>query len=187
LGLLGLHEPGIFRKDRFLGFCKRENKVAKTLCFKKEAFLNEYADRLKYTQIECDDAIKIIQRYDSPETFFYLDPPYFNSDCGHYKGYSEADYLKLLEALCSVKGKFLLSSYPSDLLLNFIKTKNWHFLEKNKKVNVSHRFQKQKTEMMVCNYDPHAVLKFKKPAILKPEKLKKGKTGKREVKEQKKQ
>lgn len=31
--------------------------------------------RLEQTQIECDDALKVIQRYDRENSFHYVDPP----------------------------------------------------------------------------------------------------------------
>ncbi|QZT36681.1 DNA adenine methylase [Halosquirtibacter xylanolyticus] len=40
--------------------------------------------RLQNVQIECTDALRIINSRDQEEAFFYCDPPYFNSDCGHY-------------------------------------------------------------------------------------------------------
>jgi len=35
---------------------------------------------------------------------------------GHYKGYLEQDFENLLEVLSILNGKFILSSYPSELL-----------------------------------------------------------------------
>lgn len=130
----------------------KDNKVSKTLHNKKENFIADYAKRLENVQIECGDALKIIEQYDSPDAFFYLDPPYFNSDCGHYKGYSENDYKKLLDKLLTIKGKFLLSSYPSELLNNYCHSKGWNIKQKKQKVNVSHKIKKEKTEVMVYNY-----------------------------------
>ena len=76
-------------------------------------------ERLRMCQIECSDAIDIIKKYDSPDTAFYLDPPYLNADQGPYKGYSENEFSKLIECLNSLEGSFLLSNYenpfvPSD-------------------------------------------------------------------------
>lgn len=80
------------------------------------------ARRLKQVQIECDDAFKVIQRFDSPETLFYIDPPYVHStryEDSHRKGYSvemsDNDHIALGQLLNSVKGMVVLSGYPSEL------------------------------------------------------------------------
>jgi mannose/fructose/N-acetylgalactosamine-specific phosphotransferase system component IIB len=73
---------------------------------------------------------------------------------GHYKGYSEADYKQLLDALVKVKGKFLLSSYPSTILSQYIKKYKWKIKKVEKSVAVTKHTDKKKTEMLVMNYDP---------------------------------
>jgi DNA adenine methylase len=102
-----------------------DNSKEKTIANKRDTFSLEYAQRLEITQIESNDALRVIERCDSVDTFFYLDPPYFNSNQGHYKGYSERDFTNLLELLSSIKGKFLLSSYPSDVLKKHTKEHKW--------------------------------------------------------------
>ena len=56
------------------------------------------------------------KRYDTPESFFYIDPPYPGSNQGHYTGYSIEDLHELLELLKNIQGKFLLSNYPQDII-----------------------------------------------------------------------
>ncbi len=126
----------------------------KSLANKRDDFTSAYADRLRTVQVENNDALKVMDRCDGKDTFFYLDPPYFNSDMGHYKGYTEADYTKLLEKTAGLKGKFLLSSYPSPVLNRFIKKHKWHVQKVTKSVAVTKYTDKTKTEMMVFNYDP---------------------------------
>lgn len=138
------------------GFGKDDSKEA-AVANKREAFTKEYADRLKKVQVEHNDAIKIIDRADSKETFFYVDPPYINSDQGHYAGYTEEEYEKLLKKLSSVKGKFLLSSYPSTLLNKYITKNKWKVQKISKAVAVTKLTNKTKTEMMVMNYDPKTI------------------------------
>jgi len=75
----------------------------------------EIVHRLRYTTIESMDALKVVRYWDSPNTFFYLDPPYPEGDCGHYEEGKDV-YYDLLELLPSLKGKFILSSYPSQAL-----------------------------------------------------------------------
>lgn len=49
-----------------------------------------------------------LQRYDKPETFFYLDPPYYQ--CPYYKhNFTHDDFVQLADSLTPLKGTFLLS------------------------------------------------------------------------------
>lgn len=73
--------------------------------------LPEYINRMSGVLIACDDALKIIKQWDSPQTFFYCDPPYPGTDCGHYADYTIQDFQALVDALNNVQGSFLLSNY----------------------------------------------------------------------------
>lgn len=81
----------------------------------KLQILDRQCDRLSKVYIENRDAIKIIELWDSTDTLFYCDPPYINSDQGHYNGYTANDFQKLIDSLQNVKGQFILSSYPTDM------------------------------------------------------------------------
>jgi DNA adenine methylase len=73
--------------------------------------LHLFADRLKSVQVSCTDALKCIGQFDSPQTFFYCDPPYVNTWQGHYVGYTEQQFSDLVGVLDSIQGSFLLSTY----------------------------------------------------------------------------
>jgi DNA adenine methylase len=75
------------------------------------ARLPQYLERMHGVHIACDDALKVIKQWDSPQTFFYCDPPYPGSDCGHYKGYTVADLQALVDTLDACQGSFILSNY----------------------------------------------------------------------------
>lgn len=141
--------------DGSFGYDKTENTTTKKISNKRNEFTEVYAQRLQNVQIECADALYIINSRDTPDSFFYCDPPYFNSDMGHYDGYSEQDFENLLILLSKIKGKFLLSSYPSPLLQKYIKGHGWHFkcYEQGVTVNVKAGYIKRKWEMLTANYD----------------------------------
>jgi DNA adenine methylase len=65
-----------------------------------------YAEYLKNTSISNTD-YKSLFSHDSPNTFFYLDPPYEKSK-GLYKD-AAIDYKQMADRLKKLKGKFLLS------------------------------------------------------------------------------
>jgi DNA adenine methylase len=121
---------------------------------KREQFTEELAIRLQDAQLESADALYVIQSRDSDRAFFYCDPPYFNSDCGHYDGYTIEDFEALLKCLSKIKGRFLLSSYPSPLLLKYAKRFKWHLwsLETGVSVNAKGGYMKRKIEVLTANY-----------------------------------
>jgi DNA adenine methylase len=89
--------------------------------------IDQYKALLKPTTIVSKDYLQVLKDYDSPTTFFFLDPPYeveaeqkFKE--GYYKN-SIIDYEKMRDALKQLKGKFLLtinnSKYISDIFKDF--------------------------------------------------------------------
>lgn len=119
---------------------------------KKEAFGAHLSERLQYTQIECVDAVALIKSKDTPETFFYIDPPYVDSNQGHYGGYTQQHFDGLLETLQSIKGKFLLSSYPNEHLSQHTALNGWHSKAVDKPLSASNVAGKRKIEMLTANY-----------------------------------
>lgn len=140
--------------DNSWGYDKTDDTTTKKITNKRQEFTEELAIRLQHVQIECADALYIIGSRDSKEAFFYCDPPYFNSNCGHYDGYSEQDFVNLLDTLASIKGKFMLSSYPSPLLQKYTKAQGWHMysVESGVSVNAKSGYLKRKTEVITTNY-----------------------------------
>lgn len=118
---------------------------------KKGGFTLDLADRLKITQIECGDAVKLIKTKDTPETFFYIDPPYVDSNQGHYGGYMQSHFDSLLEALKGIEGKFLLSSYPNHGLALHTTNNGWHSKAVDMPLSASCT-NKRKVEMLTANY-----------------------------------
>lgn len=139
------------------GYERKTNKTSLKVENKKLQFTYEFKERLKTVQIENTDALKVIKSRDSKDSFHYCDPPYYNSDCGHYNGYKESDFVELLETLSNVEGKFLLSSYPSDPLKKFVKENKWHQITVSQKVSVTYQTTKTKTEVLTANYDINAL------------------------------
>lgn len=141
--------------DSSWGFDLSKNTTTKKIINNRDRFTQEYAIRLQNVQLECTDALYIVQSRDGTNSFFYCDPPYIGSDCGHYDGYTEEDYERLLKVLENVKGKFLLSSYPSGLLAKFIKRNGWQSEQFEQGVSVNNKagYQKRKVEVLTRNYE----------------------------------
>ena len=128
--------------------------TSKKIAGKRESFTEEMGIRLQRVQIECADALRIIRSRDTKGTFVYADPPYVGTDMGHYDGYTEEDFEALLEVLCSIEGKFLLSSYPSQQLERHVKKNRWHTIELDMALPMSAHSAKprRKVEALTANY-----------------------------------
>jgi DNA adenine methylase len=112
---------------------------------------SRYLERLKNAFIESRDALYVIQRHDSENTFHFIDPPYFNANMGHYAGYSENDFRQLLEVVSHLKGKFLLTCYPCDLIVEYAIKNGWHIDYIEMSLNAGSK-GKKKVECLIRNY-----------------------------------
>lgn len=92
------------------------------------------SQRLLSVQIENRDAFKLIRELDSPETLFYLDPPYIFSTRTTSKAYShEMDNNKHREfasILYELKGFVILSGYPSPIYEELFEKRGWIRIER---------------------------------------------------------
>ena len=68
-----------------------------------------YQERLKGVKILNQDYDKVIKKFDAPDTFFYLDPPYSRAEANKDFTFNTIDIEDLNKLLRGIKGKFLLS------------------------------------------------------------------------------
>lgn len=115
--------------------------------------LSEVAQRLLRVQIENEPAIRVIKRYDSPETLFYCDPPYLHSTRGDKNAYafemSDSDHRELANLLHSVEGKVALSGYKNDLMEKLYG--DWIEIAAPEKK--AHSIKELRTEYLWINYE----------------------------------
>lgn len=81
---------------------------------KKIDKLPTYIERMRSVFVSNLDALECIEKWDSPQSFFYCDPPYPGTSQGHYAGYSLADFQRLIDKLDKCQGSFMLSCYNPD-------------------------------------------------------------------------
>jgi DNA adenine methylase len=78
--------------------------------YRIEETLYEVHQRLESVTIEHLPYSDCIRRYDTPSTFFYLDPPYWNHETDYGAGiFTPEDFSSLKQILEGLQGKFLLS------------------------------------------------------------------------------
>ena len=92
----------------------------------KDDVTERLCQRLEHVTVENRNALDVIACYDAPDAFHFVDPPYINSDCGHYDGvFSEQNMKELLCLLETVKGKFMLTMFPYDMIEDYARKNGW--------------------------------------------------------------
>jgi DNA adenine methylase len=86
------------------------------------AHLVSVVTRLRRVQLECDDALRVIHRFDGPDTLYYIDPPYpAATRCARWARHayahelSETGHRRLADVLHSLRGMAVVSGYPCPL------------------------------------------------------------------------
>lgn len=111
-------------------------------------------DRLMRVQIDNAPALEVIRRYDTPETLFYLDPPYVHdarSDTHAYYGeMSDAEHTELAHLLHGIRGRAAISGYRSELYDGLYA--DWHRVDAPAKT--CHSVRQLRQESLWTNYEP---------------------------------
>lgn len=138
-----------------MGYDRKKGQKCTQIINAKLNFCDELKNRIEHVTIECDDALKVIKRFDCEEAFHFIDPPYVGSDMGHYSGmFNEQNLLELLNLCVNLKGKFMLTMYPNSVIQNFVDKSGWtiHAVERTITACKSITCRRKQEEWMVCNY-----------------------------------
>ncbi len=91
---------------------------SKYLTFRDKLSKPDWLDHFKkISHFRLGDFASVIEEFDSPTTYFYLDPPYWKTE-NYYSNhdFDREDHERLANVLNDVKGKFSLSYYDFELL-----------------------------------------------------------------------
>jgi DNA adenine methylase len=129
-----------WRRQKMITKVKGQKRMTPAaISFMSVDHLYEVANRFRGVQIECADWQEIIDRYDSPETLFYLDPPYPASTRGRWKKtayhheMTDDDHRELAERLRSIRGMAIISGYRCELYDELYR--DWKREDKTARVN----------------------------------------------------
>lgn len=113
--------------------------------------LSHVKDRLNGTTILNKDYREVINKYDSPSSFFFLDPPYEGSQ--NIYSNESMDFVELFDILDNLKGKFMLTLNDSKNISTLFKKFR---IKKIKLPTVGGRKgnigSKPRTELIIMNY-----------------------------------
>lgn len=119
----------------------------------KDNFTQAICERLQDVTIESRDALRVISCYDSPDSFHFIDPPYLNSDCGHYEGmFGEVQLDALLDLLTRLQGKWMLTMYPYDKIQAHATMYGWTIHRITRTISAAKARRRSQEEWIVTNY-----------------------------------
>lgn len=110
--------------------------------------------RLSRVYIENLPFGELIDRYDRPHTWFYLDPPYFG--CENYYGrdiFKRDDFAVLAERLGRIKGKFIMSINDAPQIREIFKAFSIRTVSTSYSFGNANR-KKPVKELLILNYKP---------------------------------
>lgn len=125
-------------------------------------------------QVEKMDCVDLIKKYDSPNTFFYVDPPYYKMEAYYSQDFPREKHKELADTLAKIKGKFALSYYDFDDLKQFYPENKftWHRQEvyrsgaTRSSQDTNYKKKSRGTEILIMNYNQKPMAKSKK--VTKP-------------------
>ncbi|MEW8973490.1 MAG: DNA adenine methylase [Tissierellaceae bacterium] len=113
--------------------------------------LMDLRERLRNTYVENLSFEKVIDKYDRSNTFFFADPPYFETT-GYQDKFGKEEHILLRDRLSSLKGKFLLT------INDHKEVRQWYKDFNRKEVEVGYSVGKEKSsrrkykELIITNY-----------------------------------
>lgn len=123
----------------------------------------------KITFVHSGDFQNVIDLYDSPTTYFYMDPPYWKTE-NYYSAHDfDSDgHHRLALSLHNIKGKFGLSYYEFPQLLEWYPKESHTWESKGfMKAAAAKEGVPQNVgmELLIMNYKPNVVIKEKKKTL----------------------
>jgi DNA adenine methylase len=114
----------------------------------------EHFDKLTF--VENMDFENVVEKYDSPTTYFYMDPPYWKTE-NYYSNhdFDVNDHIRLADCIKKIKGKFSLSYYIFPKLEEWFPRDEYKWEQKNfKKAAAAKKdgTQNEGTELLIMNY-----------------------------------
>jgi len=129
----------------------------KVLIFMDKLKNKKFRDHFdKITFVENTDFQSVIEKYDSPKTYFYMDPPYWKTE-NYYSNheFDSEDHERLANTLKSAEGMFSLSYYDFPLLDEWF-PKDEYTWEQKEFVKAAAakkgKTQNKGTEVLILNY-----------------------------------
>lgn len=120
---------------------------------KLDATIKRASRRLRRVVIENQDFEKLILSKDIDSSFFYCDPPYFETEKHYDAPFTVEDHKRLHNVLSNIQGRFLLSYNDCDFIRELYK--DYHIVSVSRLDNLKQRYEagSEFKEVLIANFD----------------------------------
>jgi len=129
---MGIHHSALFMPSKASAFASTASSGYRSWV-SYPRHLAEACRRLRGVIIEQRDAMQVIDIQDSPDTLFFIDPPYLpttrNMSARYRHDMDEPAHIRLLDRLQTIQGVAMVAGYPSALYDRMLST--WTRIEKD--------------------------------------------------------
>ncbi|MDA3732841.1 DNA adenine methylase [Niameybacter massiliensis] len=116
-----------------------------------QGVLGNIKERLRNTYVENKSFEDIIKRYDRPHSFFFCDPPYFET-AGYGNEFGEQEHLLLRDTLSQIKGKFMVTINDHHKVREWYKDFNIEEVQVSYSIAKEQKARKEYGELIITNY-----------------------------------
>lgn len=106
----------------------RRKNIARAYHLSRQA-IEAVAQRFEGVAIEQLDFRNLIPRWDSPDSLFFCDPPYYGPVGEAFWPFHHEDHVALAEILHSLQGKVLITYYDHPEVRRLYPADRWHILQ----------------------------------------------------------
>ncbi len=132
----------------------RRRATARAYHLSKQA-IEAVADRFEGVAIEELDFRKLLPRWDSPDTVFFCDPPYYGPAGEAFWPFKGEDHEALAEMLQRIQGKALITYYDHPEVRRLYPSPGWSMLEHRRTRRAAVLYGRpatRVTELIIANY-----------------------------------
>lgn len=103
--------------------------------------------------VENQDFETLIKHYDREDSFFYCDPPYYNSEYVYDEGFAKENHQRLHNVLVNAKGKWLLSYNDCPEIRELYDGYSFYDFKRVHSMVQKYDPGKEFPELLIANYD----------------------------------
>lgn len=142
----------IQRAARYFMLIKTSYGAVKRNLQNLRQYISDVQVRLNSVVIENKGYEEILDKYDSKDTLFYLDPPYYKAEKYYSADFDIKEHQYLNKLLCNIEGKFILSYNNEEYIRELYH--NFSIIEIERNNNLTSRYNENRRykEIIIKNY-----------------------------------